>query len=210
VNAINEAEYKTLILPRRAVKYFGLKLDGGKITLAGTDISFSGSDIKIHLSSCKACALFAVTLGFGVDNEINRLQVSDIYRAVELYSFADEAIKRELNSIACEVKNYRAETSGKFNAEVCAPVFTTEIFTPGQGDFPIESQRSILSVLNAYKTCGIAVTESFMLTPQKSVTGVIGISDTPVCGKKRGCDNCNLQNCGLRRVLYKGDFAANS
>lgn len=49
-------------------------------------------------------------------------------------------------------------------------------FSPGYGDFDICYQEPIVRMLNCAKTIGLTLTDSFMMTPTKSVTAVIGIS----------------------------------
>jgi hypothetical protein len=51
--------------------------------------------------------------------------------------------------------------------------------------------------LQTQKTIGVSVTEDFLLIPRKSVTGVIGTSETPVEGKFATCETCALrEKCG--------------
>ena len=51
-------------------------------------------------------------------------------------------------------------------------------FSPGYGDFDIHHQDDILRMLDTAKKIGLTMTDSYMLTPTKSVTAIIGISDT--------------------------------
>ena len=48
--------------------------------------------------------------------------------------------------------------------------------------------------------CGLAVTESLLLNPVKSVTAVIGLSDRPQMARIRGCAYCQMrERCTLRK-----------
>ena len=48
-------------------------------------------------------------------------------------------------------------------------------FSPGYGDLPIEIQPKILTVLSADKTLGITLNESYLMTPVKSITAIMGV-----------------------------------
>jgi cobalamin-dependent methionine synthase I len=48
-------------------------------------------------------------------------------------------------------------------------------FSPGYGDMPLDLQGVILELLEAGKRLGIALGESKLMSPSKSVTALIGI-----------------------------------
>ena len=76
----------------------------------------------------------------------------------------------------------------------------TTRFSPGYGDYPIELQKSFLHILDAPRKIGLTANDSFLLTPVKSVTAIIGLSENPIERKKRGCAICNMnQSCIYRR-----------
>ena len=78
--------------------------------------------------------------------------------------------------------------------------FTTWRFSPGYGDFPLECQGDFLAAVNAMRTVGVCVTDGGLLTPTKSVTAVIGISEKPVPQKRRGCGTCAIrEKCDFRK-----------
>ena len=72
-------------------------------------------------------------------------------------------------------------------------------FSPGYGDFSIEHQRDITSVLDTARRIGLTVTDSLMLAPMKSVTAVIGVAETEGCAAG-GCGNCGKKDCEFRRL----------
>ena len=53
-------------------------------------------------------------------------------------------------------------------------------FSPGYGDFDIAHQDMILRMLDTAKKIGLTLTGGNMLTPSKSVTAVIGLSETEI------------------------------
>ena len=79
--------------------------------------------------------------------------------------------------------------------------FFTWRYAPGYGDFDINIQKDFLSLLDAQKKIGLYTSgDTMLLTPIKSVTSVMGVSDTPLPPKKRGCITCNMKDsCAFRK-----------
>lgn len=55
-------------------------------------------------------------------------------------------------------------------------ITTSKRYSPGYGDFDLANQRVIYTILNLEKL-GLALTEKYMLVPEKSVTAVAGIKE---------------------------------
>ena len=61
-------------------------------------------------------------------------------------------------------------------------------------------QCALLDLLDAHRLIGLSATDSCILTPRKSVTAILGLSDSPVSAHKRSCVLCpNTDNCQLRK-----------
>ena len=54
-------------------------------------------------------------------------------------------------------------------------------------------------MLDTAKTIGLTMTDSYMLTPVKSVTALIGISDSDEKCHIKGCESCGKADCIYRR-----------
>lgn len=147
-----------------------------------------GEDIKNHLNGCEKVIVMCATLGAEIDKVIRINQISDMAKAVVLDSFASVAIEQVCNKF------------DELIAEKYEGYFQTFRFSPGYGDYPIELQKSVLSMLDAPRKIGLATNENSLLTPTKSVTAVMGLSKTPIDRKKRGCAVCNMRDrCKFRR-----------
>ena len=48
-------------------------------------------------------------------------------------------------------------------------------FSPGYGDVPISVQKEFLDSLDAGRRMGILLSESYLMSPSKSVTAIIGL-----------------------------------
>lgn len=122
----------------------------------------SSRDLQKNLTGCSEAFVFAVTLGFEADRYLNKLSKTssgEFFICDGFFSAAAEAV--------CDA----AEKRIKANL-CCRPRFS-----PGYGDLSLEIQRDILTALNALRHCGISLTDSLLMTPQKSITAIMGIKD---------------------------------
>ena len=71
-----------------------------------------------------------------------------------------------------------------------APWHLTGRFSPGYGDYPLEEQKAVFRLLDVTRRIGVNLTESGLMIPQKSVTALIGVSDTPQENRRSGCGDC--------------------
>lgn len=159
-----------------------------RVTDLPCDWLSQGEDIKKHLADCDRAVVLCATLGAEADRLIRVSQISDMPRAVVIDALASAMTEQ----VCAEVDRLLAE-----QMEGC---YFTYRFSPGYGDYPIELQREFLRFLDAPRKIGLTVTESFLLTPAKSVTAVAGISAEPVPRGRRGCAVCSLRDtCAYRR-----------
>lgn len=158
------------------------------VTLAGHKLVLRGKDISEHLNGCFGTALLCATLGDGVDKLLRTVQTEDMAKALTADALASAAVEQ-----VCDIAE-------KEIGERFADKFTTWRFSPGYGDFPLECQGDFLTAVNAMRTVGVCVTDGGLLTPTKSVTAVIGISEEPIPKKRRGCGTCTIrEKCNFRK-----------
>lgn len=73
-------------------------------------------------------------------------------------------------------------------------------FSPGYGDLPLETQKTLIQVLDTHRKIGVSLTESCLMMPSKSVTAILGISDTKRDIRENKCDFCNnRERCAFRK-----------
>ena len=78
--------------------------------------------------------------------------------------------------------------------------YLTGRFSPGYGDWPIGVQPLVAAALDTARRVGLCVTENDLMTPRKSVTALLGLSDHPVKGHLAGCGHCVLNTrCEYRK-----------
>ncbi len=186
---LNECESNVLdiIDPRYIYKCFDIISNKDKIVLDNCKLELTGNDIVNHLKGCTKVILMCATLSINIDRFIRVTQITDMTKAVIIDSLASVAIEKICDNIQ---DNIMEEFSGYFQ---------TYRYSPGYGDFPIEIQKDFLSVLDAPKKIGLTSTDDCILTPKKSVTAIIGLSETQLRTEKRGCQSCNMKDTCLYR-----------
>ncbi len=154
------------------------------------DVSYllKGNDIAAHLSASSRVIIFAATLGSAADRLIRTAEITNMAYALILDALASAFIEQVCEDAERELHEKNAG-------------FFTWRFSPGYGDYPLDVQSDIVRYLDADKRIGLTVTGSDILIPRKSVTAVIGISDTEQAKGIRGCATCNLRKtCNYRKT----------
>lgn len=77
----------------------------------------------------------------------------------------------------------------------------TNRYSPGYCNWPVEDQKQLFSLLSVH-TCGISLSDSCLMMPIKSVSGIIGIGKD-VHKSSYSCDICNNLTCIYRKVKDK-------
>lgn len=188
LSELEECERKLLETIRPVCVYRVFKINGFFPLTLENGLVLEGKDLSEHLEGCEYAALFAATVGADVDMLIRRLQITDMAESVMTDALASAAAEQAADLAEEEI---RKSLPGKF--------FTWR-YSPGYGDLPLTVQPKLLNVLNAGKTAGIVLQKENMMSPMKSVTAVIGISEKPVEKKRMGCAECrSFEGCSLRR-----------
>lgn len=114
------------------------------------------------LKGCKTAIILGVTTGIGVDRLLNRLSVTSASK-----HFITDAIASAAAESFCDFMDDILRTNpGKPHR-----------FSPGYGDLKLEVQPDLLNLLNASKNLGITLNKTFLMTPVKSITAIMGVSD---------------------------------
>lgn len=178
------AEIKTALSCKACFVQAPVSLSEGGLHIGG--LSVNSEALKRNLSGCNEAIIFAATVGFRVDRIIQKYSL--ISPADALYAQASGAAAIEA---FCDL------VCARF-AEQLHPRRLRPRFSPGYGDFPLEAQRDIFAILDCPRKIGVSLNESLLMSPSKSVTAVVGISDKPRC-EKSGCNGCASVGCAFRR-----------
>ncbi len=115
--------------------------------------------IKNLKDSCEAY-VFGITLGLGVDRLLYKLAA---------ISPSEYFVTDALSSALAEGAMDKAEILVKGENH------TRPRFSPGFGDFAIDNQPKILELINAQRLLGITLNQSYIMSPKKSVTAIMGV-----------------------------------
>ena len=174
--------------PRYTYKVFDIGMKNDGVELKGSSLVLTGDSIREHLKGCTKVVLMAMTLSSDIDKLIRVAQVQSMAEAVITDSIASTAIEQVCNKVEDYIKTEYPN------------MYQTFRFGVGYGDLPIELQGPFIKVVDAARTIGLNVNSSSMLVPTKSVTAIIGLSETEIKGRARGCQTCNMrERCRFRQ-----------
>lgn len=148
------------ISPKSVVKKFGF--DCKTMSIDGANVVFRGNAIKRHLGGCGAVYIVAATLGLNFDKTVARLMRDEPAVGVMTDAAAVAAIESYLDDLTDEIAE---KEEGKI----------TRRFSCGYADFPLEQQADFVRLLDMNKRLGVYLGADFLMTPQKTVTAVIGV-----------------------------------
>ena len=165
---------------------FPINISSGLVSFPFAD--FKSKALVKNLCGCEKAVLFAATVGLGVDRLISR------YGSVfPSKSLAFQAIGAERIEALCdEFCGFLKNEYGKKN------LFLRPRFSPGYGDLAIEYQKDIFRVLDCSRKIGLSLNESMLMSPSKSVTAIVGISENKSCETRDKCGRCGNLKCAFR------------
>ncbi len=137
--------------------------------------SAKSKNLAKNLKGCKSVIVFSATVGVGIDRLIAKYTRLSPAKALMLQAIGSERVEALCNAFCEDIKKER-------NA-VLHPRFS-----PGYGDLPLSVQKDIFCVLECSKRIALSLNDSLLMSPTKSVTAFIGITD-------------NEANCSLRSTL---------
>lgn len=165
-----------------------------KLTIEGTGL-LKGKFISKHLENCEDCVIMCATIGAQFDKLVRFAQVTDMAKAVILDAMGSVAVEQVCNKLDLIISQEYKDFNLTFR------------FSPGYGDYPIDLQKKFLTLLDASKKIGLCTNDSYLLTPTKSVTGIIGLSKHPVEKRRGNCVDCNLfKTCKFRKAGTRCEF----
>ena len=177
------------VTPRCTYRVSEIAWENGMPSLFGGQLVLPGRTAAVMLRSCSHAALLVCTLGTTFDALARQVQARDFADALLLDGFGGAYVEAGCNAAEREIA---AKLPGKY---------LTDRFSPGYGDLPLDVQSPLLALTDATRRLGVTLSESNLMNPLKSVTAVIGLSDTTQQARIRGCDFCAMRTrCNLRKA----------
>lgn len=167
-------------------KYVYQVFDYDQGQVLATSLKFKGRSIENILKGINKLVLFAATMGHDVDQKIRKLSYQSSSEMMIYDACASGGVEDLIDKMVEEIEGYK-----------------TPRFSPGYGDLSLEYQGDIIRVLNGEKKLGITVSTSHLMTPKKSVTGIIGLSNSPVNNNYKSCDDCLLRTSCDQKICKR-------
>ncbi len=193
---------------------------------ATDDISFLTEEVLGKITEiCNARYMYAIFPGKVQDKvsvEINgisfhtgRIITSYLDKADRFCVFITTAgkeyddYKRKLREEGDFVREFIADAIGSVIAEACVTKISEEIhnlgmnhtypYSPGYCGWKLTEQRQLFSLFPE-SPCGVELTDSCLMLPIKSISGIMGIGDN-ITQKAYGCSICENINCYKRKTI---------
>lgn len=164
--------------------------DKGMVHWEDTHTFTVGNVLSHLLDGSGQFALFTATAGRG----FHQYQHSPAVAGDIMRSFVADVI----GTCLVEAVGDRME---RLLEQQIAPLRHTNRFSPGYCGWKLTEQKQLFALLGG-APCGIALNDSCLMIPEKSISGIIGIG-TRVNEKAYGCHYCTLETCYKRKRLRK-------
>ncbi len=150
------------------------------------------------------------SIGRIIAGQLRRSQAYALFVATAGAEF--EKWQRSLNARGDMLKTYIADCIGSVIAERCADAMEdalrkeiepagwhiTNRYSPGYCGWNVSEQQSLFSIFPDDKPCGVTLTDSSMMIPIKSVSGIIGLG-AEVRRREYTCGICSFASCFRRK-----------
>ena len=122
-------------------------------------------DLRRHLAGCDEILLFACTAGTEMDRRIARAKLQSPAKGLLMHAIGAQQVEGGCDRLCLRL------------AEQFPDRQLTDRFSPGYGDLPLGLQRDVMEALDCAGILGITLTDSLLMIPGKSVTGMIGMKE---------------------------------
>lgn len=140
------------------------------------------------IRKAEKAALFLCTAGEGVGQWSKKLMAEgDLMKGYVIDVAGSEIVEKAMDKIQDQLETKMKEIG----------LGITDRYSPGYCDWHVSEQQKLFSLFPE-NYCGIKLSETSLMYPIKSVSGIIGIGKDAV---KKGytCDFCQVKNCIYRK-----------
>jgi hypothetical protein len=183
------AEGKLLARPQVAYQILKIQeLFSESVVLAG-NVQFSGAGLARKLSTARYLVLAVATIGPDVEGRSMLLTKVEPSFALALDGFGTACV----GALTVAMRKFFADCAKQIHLATTAPAY------PGSNDWELAAaQEQLFSVVDA-SAIGVKLTPSFLMTPCKSVSMVIGVGDC-IQSTVQPCEECGASATCRHRV----------
>lgn len=188
---IDESKKKLQI--RAGYKILDYKLAESSDGIIISDIFFKTDKIvKSQLNRIEKVAIFVTTIGKEIENWIKELNDKG---EVLLSYLADITASESVENVADILHDYLRGKMKNLGLNV------TNRYSPGYCNWSVSEQHKLFSLLPE-NFCDIKLTDTALMIPIKSISGIIGIGKNAKW-KEYQCDRCGVKDCTYRIKMKK-------
>jgi cobalamin-dependent methionine synthase I len=164
-------------------------IQGNRIAI-GDSIILESKVIARLLERCQKIAVFALTIGNQLEEMVAYLAENGlVLQATVLDAIGSGAAEKMADYVEDRIRRL-AKIEG---------LVTSWRFSPGYCDWEVSQQKMVFQALNG-DSAGIRLTESLLMIPRKSVSGIIGIGlPNRNIENYNPCHTCKKEDCPGRR-----------
>ena len=165
-----------------------LDTQNNKITADHTEFQ-TGQRITSLLEESESLAIFIVTAGKGIEQWMQeRTDRGDTFS-----SYVIDVVGSEIADLAA------LQLQNKLEQQIQpSGLNVTDMFSPGYCGWPVSDQHALFSFFPE-GSCGIHLTETSLMDPIKSISGIIGIGKHAKRNREDYCSHCGHTDC-----IYRG------
>jgi hypothetical protein len=153
-----------LIKPKAVIAFDNITVNGG-IAAFENGFEIKSADMAKLLDGCFKAYGIAVTIGDAAEKRRDDyISKKETFNALIFDAAGSVAAEETIASAYKQIEDFEKTNENSL----------TKRFSPGYGDWALEAQGGLLNWLGAAQI-GIALTESFLMKPEKSVSAVIGV-----------------------------------
>jgi hypothetical protein len=182
-----------LIKPRIHFKKHHIHTISPGVVQLDTDHRLRSPKLSRTMRGSKEIVCFVGTVGRGIEKEIKRL--------VKQKRLSEAYILDALGSVLVEdlVDQFQSRLDQHYKTQNKVVGLR---FSPGYCDWPVTEQKKLFELLEP-QTAGVALTESCLMQPRKSISGVIPLfpaDNGQQPGGYNPCWECKRLDCTARRI----------
>lgn len=138
-----------------------------------------------NLKGCEKVILFAATVGVEIDRLIGKYGRLSPTKALLFQAIGAERIEALCDAFCADIKK-------EYNTGL------EPRFSPGYGDLPLSAQKNIFAVLDPERRIGLTLNSSLLMSPSKSVTAIVGLTNKQEKTITNKCAFCDNKDCAFR------------
>jgi hypothetical protein len=165
------------------------RVQGSSVFVEGS-IVFQSNVIARLLGRCHKVALLVVTIGDYLEEMVCWLSKHNLMlQAALLDSIGSDAVEGVTDFVQGRIEKLANEQG----------LVISRRFSPGYCDWDVREQKKIFRAVNG-NLAGVHLTDGCLMVPQKSISGIIGISlASNDVDKYNPCKTCDKLDCHGRR-----------